>query len=89
MIKTIDDFKKFVGNDGKFFSVKFLKKDNTERTMVARLGVKCYTSGGSLKYKPEDRNNIIVFSTKDQAYRTINIDRLISVKAYGKKITLT
>ena len=89
MIKTVDDFKKFVGNDGKFFSVKFLKKDWSERTMVARLGVKCYTSGGQLKYNPEDRNNIVVFSTKDKGYRTISIDRLISVKANGKKIILT
>lgn len=87
-MKTVEDFKKFVGNDGKFFSVKFLKKDWSERKMVARLGVRKNLNGKGLSYHPESVNNIVVFSIDDNAYRTICIDRLLSVKANGVSLTL-
>lgn len=87
-MKTVEDFKKFVGNDGKFFSVKFLKKDWSERKMVARLGVRKNLNGKGLSYKPESINNIVVFSIDDNAYRTICIDRLLKVKANGVTLTL-
>ena len=85
-IKTVEDFKKFVGDNGKLFSVTFKKLDGSERKMVARLGVSSYLKGGSTLYKPASRNNIIVFSMKDVAYRTINIDRLLRVKAFNTTI---
>lgn len=85
-IKTVEDFKKFVGNDGKLFSVTFRKLDGSERKMVANLNVRKYLKGGKLLYNPASRNNIIVFSMKDRAYRTINIDRLLRVKAFNTTI---
>ena len=85
-IKTVEDFRKFVGNDGKLFSVTFLKLDGSERKMVARLGVSSYLKGGTTLYNPASRNNIIVFSMQDGAYRTINIDRLLRVKAFNTTI---
>lgn len=88
MIKTVDDFKEFVGNEGKLFSVKFLKSDYSERTMVARLGVRSYSKGGKPNYDTKSRNNIVVFSMDDMGYRTINIDRLLKVKAYGNTLTV-
>lgn len=87
-IKTVEDFKKFVGNDGKFFSVKFLKKDWSERSMVCRLGVKKGLTGRGMGYNPESLNNIVVFSVSDNGYRTINIDRLLRVKANGVSLAV-
>ena len=85
-IKTVQQFKEFVGDNGRLFSVTFTKQDGTIRTMVARLGVKSQLTGRGLLYNPESRNNVIVFSMKDRAYRTINVDRLIKVKAFGEVV---
>jgi hypothetical protein len=85
-IKTVEQFRNFVGNNGRLFSVTFIKKDGSERKMTARLGVKSYLTGGGAKYNAEDRNNIVVFSMSDKGYRTINIDALLKVKANGKVI---
>lgn len=82
-IKTVQDFREFVGNNGMLFSVTFIKDNGAERKMVARLGVRKYVNGNGLKYNAESRNNIVVFSMKDDGWRTINIDRLLKVKAYG------
>ena len=87
-IKTIQDFKDFVGDEGKLFSIKFLKDDYTVRIMVARFGVRKYQSGSGLKYNAEARGNIIVFSMQDDGYRTFKFDRLLKVKAHGKTVIL-
>ena len=85
-IKTVEQFKNFVGNNGRLFSVTFIKKDGSERKMVARLGVKSYLTGGGAKYNAEERNNLVVFSMGDNGYRTISIDSLLKVKANGQVI---
>ena len=85
-IKTVEQFRNFVGNNGRLFSVTFIKKDGSERKMIARLGVKSYLTGGGARYNAEDRNNIVVFSMNDKGYRTINIDALLKVKANGQVI---
>ena len=87
-MKTINDLKEFVGNEGKLFSVTFLKKDYTVRTMVVRFGVKKYVTGTGMKYNPESRNNVVVFSMHDDDYRTFSFDRLLKVKANGKTVIL-
>jgi hypothetical protein len=87
-IKTIQDFKNFVGDEGKLFSIKFLKDDYSERTMVARFGVRKYRSGTGMKYDPEARGNLVVFSMQDDGYRTFKFDRLLKVKAHGQTIIL-
>lgn len=69
---------------GNFFRVKFIKKDGTIREMTARFGVKKHLKGGELKYNPEERNYIVVFDVEKEAYRTINMSNLISLK-YNKK----
>ena len=56
--------------------------------MVVRFGVSKYRSGTGLKYNPEARGNLIVFSMQDDGYRTFNFDRLLKVKAHGQTIIL-
>tara|TARA_R110000868_G_scaffold144788_2_gene364207 strand:+ start:39 stop:314 length:276 start_codon:yes stop_codon:yes gene_type:complete len=85
-IKTSQQFKEFVGSTGKLFSVTFVKKDGKTRNMVARLGVTSYLTGSRSRYDAATRNNVIVFSMRDHAYRTICIDRLLKVKAFGELI---
>lgn len=85
-IKTVQDFRDFVGDSGKLFSVTFIKDNGAERKMVARLGVRKHTKGKGMLYNAEACNNIVVFSMADFGYRTIKIERLLKVKAFGVTI---
>ena len=85
-IKTVEQFRYFVGFNGRLFRVTFRKADGSIRKMVARLDVKSYLTGGGAKYDAKERNNIVVFSMRDKAYRTIKIDNLLSIKANGELI---
>jgi hypothetical protein len=52
---TVREFRMMVG-ETKIFSVDFIKKDGSLRTMIARLGVRKHLQGGTLKYNAEERS---------------------------------
>ena len=85
-INTTQQFREFVGDKDRLFSVTFRKSDGSIRKMVARLNVTSYLTGGGARYNAAERNNIVVFSMRDKAYRTIKIDNLLSIKANGELI---
>ena len=63
---------------GKIFSAQFVKKDNTIRKIKARLGVTKHLKGGSKGY---DYDHLLtVWDLDKKAYRTINLDTLLSLK---------
>jgi len=68
------------GTKGKFFTVKFIKLDGSERVMNARLGVKKYLKGGTLKYNPEEFNYITVYDMGAKGYRTVNANTIQNLK---------
>ena len=68
------------GTKGKFFTVKFIKLDGSERVMNARLGVKKYLKGGTLKYDPAEFNYITVYDMGSKGYRTVNANTIQSLK---------
>jgi hypothetical protein len=70
---------------GKFFTVTFIKKDGTERTMNARLQVKKYLKGGELKYSPSEMGYIPVYDMQSKGYRMVNTNTIKTLKI-GKKI---
>ena len=65
---------------GAFFTVKFIKKDGSERVMNARFGVKKYIKGGELPYDPIAKGLLPVYDMQAQGYRMININTIISAK---------
>lgn len=74
---------------GKFMTVTFLKKDGSTRRMRCRTGVKRYVKGvGSPLGSPANRLQkyklITVYDLDKAGYRSIPVDRVISVKAAGK-----
>ncbi len=69
-------------DNGRFFSVTFRKKDGTIRKMVARRGVKRNLQGNP-RYNPADYNLLVVWSVNDEAYRSINLNTILEVKANG------
>ena len=72
---------------GRFFGVTFVKADGTLRNMTCRTGVSKHTSGRGLKYNARERGNVIVWDTSVKGYRTIKLDRLISLRFGGKEVT--
>jgi hypothetical protein len=72
---------------GAFFTVKFIKKDGTERVMNCRLGVKKYLHGGELPYDPVAKGLLPVWdpiaAKKDDGYRIINTKTILSAKIGG------
>jgi hypothetical protein len=63
---------------GEFFTVTFVKKDGTTRTMNARLGVKKYLKGGELRYDASQKGLLPVFDAQKGEYRMINIPTITS-----------
>ena len=65
---------------GEFFTVTFIKKDGTTRTMNARLGVKRYLKGGELPYDAMSKGLLPVHDEQKDVYRMINLNTIISAK---------
>jgi len=59
--------------DGKFFGVKFIKKDGTIRKM----------SGKGMSYNPLEKGLIPVYDLNKKGYRTINLATIIELNMDG------
>ena len=73
-------------NTGHIFTVTFVKKDGSVRTMNARLGVKKHWTtpdGSGGKYSPQEHALICVFDCQKEEYRSINEKTLLSAKIGG------
>jgi hypothetical protein len=69
---------------GRIFSATFIKKDGSIRKINCRLGVVKALRGGALKYNAEAINNLVVWDLKIKDYRTIPLDKLLTLR-YNKK----
>ena len=68
----------------KIYYATFVKKNGEVRTIHGRLGVKKDLVGKGLKYDAEGGGNLLVWDKKLDEYRTISLDRLITLR-YNKK----
>ena len=66
---------------GKVFTVTFVKKDGSVRTMNCRTGVYKNTKGGSNNLNPAQY--ITVYDMQQRSYRAVNVDTIMSVRAGG------
>lgn len=88
-IITPDVAKKLIfDTKGKFFTVVFIKKDGTSRTMNARLNVRKYLKGGELTYNPYEMGYIPVYDMGAKGYRMVNTNTVKSLKIGNKTYTL-
>jgi len=69
---------------GQIFSAVFIKKNGDVRTMTCRLKVTKHLKGGELAYDAESRGLLPVFDMNKQAYRTINVNTLVSLTINGQ-----
>jgi len=67
---------------GKFFTVTFIKKDGTERTLNGRVGVTKYLKGGVSRAGDQ---YITVYDVQNGGYRSVNKDTIKEIK-FGKEI---
>jgi len=74
---------------GRFFTVVFIKKDNTVRTMNCRTGVKAGLKPTTRpRTKPEPENVLTVWDVAKQAYRRINLNQIVFLNVDGKRFYL-
>jgi len=76
---------RILNTKGRFFTVTFVKKDNTKRKMTARLRVTKYLTGGGRKYNPSLKGLITVFDVAKQNYRNINVNTVLELATDGQK----
>lgn len=72
--------------NGKIFSVTFLKKDNTLREMVCRLGVTRHLQGGE-DNKAHLPQYINVFEMASEKYKTVTLDTITKIGYSGNTYT--
>ena len=63
---------------GKIFSVSFIKKDGTERTMVCRLGVQKHLTAGKNVNDPSQ--HLTVFDMHKKAYRNVALGTIYQLR---------
>lgn len=69
-------------SSGRFFTVSFLKKDNSERTINGRVKVTKGSKGG--KNPATDLGYLSVYSNVDKQYRNVNSQTLTNLKINGE-----
>jgi hypothetical protein len=83
MAITRERFDKIAG-DGKIASVDFIKKDGSLRKMVFRTKVTKGVTGEGMKYNPSDYGLRTVYDMQKGAFRHINLETVISIRAKGE-----
>mgnify|MGYP003666087148 CR=1 FL=1 len=75
--------------NGKIFSSTFIKKDNTIRTLTARLG-KRYKSktGKAAPYKAKEYNLLPVYDMSKKAFRMLNFNTLLTLTINKNKYNI-
>jgi hypothetical protein len=66
--------RKIKESNGRFFSIKFIKKDGTTREMLCRTDVKKHLRGGENNNPNLGESQIVVYDIQKKGYRTINLD---------------
>lgn len=69
---------------GKVFTIRFIKRDDTDRVMRARLGVVRGLTYEGQNYDPEEKDIKTVWDTQNQGYRNIRLDSILEFN--GRKL---
>ena len=68
------------------FSVEFIKKDGSVRTMTARLNVKKGIKGTGMSYDPIEKGLLPVWDMQKNAYRMINLQTVTKLQIKGEEL---
>jgi hypothetical protein len=78
-----NNLRSIIGIGGRIFTVDFIKKDGTSRTMNCRMGVTRHLKGGKASYNAQDKNMLHVFDMQKRQYRTINVSTVTAIRCNG------
>ena len=73
------------GENGHVFTVKFVKKDGSERVMNCRLGVTKHLHGGEDSTSHIDKY-VNVFDMQKETYRKLNVETMKELRYGGKTV---
>ena len=68
------------------FSVTFIKKDGSVRTMIARLHVKKGLNGKGMAYNPVEKGLLPVWDMQKNGFRMINLKTVTELKIKGEEL---
>ena len=68
------------------FSVEFIKKDGSVRTMTARLNVKKGVKGTGMAYDPIEKGLLPVWDMQKNAFRMINLKAVTKLQIKGEEL---
>jgi hypothetical protein len=68
------------GEKGHLFTISFIKKDGTPRTMRARLGMQRNLTGKGMSFNPATKGLLPVWSADSQGYRMVNLNTVTELK---------
>ena len=68
------------------FSVEFIKKDGTVRTMTARLHVKKGVKGTGMAYNPIEKGLLPVWDMQKNGFRMINPKTVTKLQIKGEEL---
>ena len=75
-------------NSGRFFSVLFIKADGSLRSMTCRGGVRKFLKNADAAPRTTPEGVFVVFDVKAMAYRSIPMDRILSIRADGAEASV-
>jgi len=91
-MKTIklDQAKELINKtNGRIFSTTFIKKDNSIRTLTARIGKKYKSkTGRKAPYKPKEFNLLPVYDMQIKKFRMINFNTLLTLTTNKQKYVI-
>ena len=70
---------------GRFFTVRFIKLDGTERVLTGRIGVTKYLHGGKRTTDPSQY--AIVYDVHAKGYRAVAYTRIREIRLGGESFT--
>ena len=68
------------------FSVEFIKKDGSVRTMTARLHVKKGVKGTGMAYNPIEKGLLPVWDMQKNGFRMINLKTVTKLQIKGEEL---
>jgi hypothetical protein len=75
-------------DSGRFFSVLFIKADGSIRSMNCRGGVRKFLKNADAAPRTTPEGVFVVFDVKAMAYRSIPMDRILSIRADGAEASV-
>ena len=75
-------------DSGRFFSVLFIKADGSIRSMNCRGGVRKFLKNADAAPRTTPEGVFVVFDVKAMAYRSIPIDRILTIRADGAEASV-